>query len=84
MSSDWLIDRWVDWLINWLTDCSPLGCLVQHRKVTAVGLKEQAVVKMESSRTTDMMEHTQEDKILDMLSLWKNVKKGKFLWLAAA
>ena len=60
-----------------------MGCLVQHRKVTAVGLKEQAVglkeqavgmkeqavVKMESSRTTDMMEHTQEDKILDMLSL---------------
>ena len=73
-----LIDRSMGWLIDWLTDCLPLGCLVQHRKVTAVGLKEQAVglkeqavVKMESSRTTDMMEHTQEDKILDMLSLWK-------------
>ena len=37
---------------------------------------EQAVKKMENSRTTDMTEHKQEDKSLDMLSLLKNAKKS--------
>ena len=66
-----LIDWLIDGLNGWLTDCSPLGCLVQLRKVRAVGLTEQAVQKMENNRTTDMTEHMQEDKSLDMLSLLK-------------
>lgn len=69
-SFDWLIDM-IDWLIDLLTNCSPLGCLVQLRKVRAVGLMEQAVVRMENNRTTDMTEHMQGDKSLDMLSLLK-------------
>ena len=48
-----------------------MDCLVQLRKARVVGLLEQAVEKMENSRTTDTTEHMPEDKSLDMLSLLK-------------
>ena len=56
-----------------------MDCLVQLRKARVVGLLEQAVKKMENSRTTDTTEHMPEDKSLDMLSLLKNIKKSQFI-----